>query len=65
LLGTNDEIFSEEMFLFTLRSFGAFYFSRTVRMVPVLFAKSMTPTSQKRQRGVKMKHLDGTALSLF
>jgi len=46
LLGINGEIFSEVMFLFTLRSFDTLYFSRTVGMVPVLFGKSMTHFSK-------------------
>src|SRR5918996_6035435 len=36
-LGTNGEIFPEIMSLFTLRSFGAFYFSLTLGMVPLMF----------------------------
>ena len=42
-VGTNGEIFPEVMSPFTLRSFGAFYFSLTVGMIPVLFGKSITP----------------------
>jgi hypothetical protein len=42
------------MFLFTLRSFGAFYFSRIVGMVPVLFGKSMTPLLKNGGGGTKM-----------
>jgi hypothetical protein len=40
---TNGEIFPEIMSLFTLRSFGAFYFSLTVGMIPLLFEKSRIP----------------------
>jgi hypothetical protein len=64
LLGITGEIFSERMFLFTLRSFGTFYFSRTLGIVPVLFGKSMTHFS-KMAVGAKMKYLDGIALSPF
>lgn len=42
-LGTNGEIFPEIMSPFTLRSFGAFYFSLTVGAVPLLFEKSIVP----------------------
>ncbi len=42
-LGTNGEIFPEIMSPFTLHSFGAFYFSLTVGMIPILFGRSLTP----------------------
>jgi hypothetical protein len=42
-LATNGEIFPEVMSLFTLRSFGAFYFSLTVGMIPLLFEKQRAP----------------------
>ena len=42
-LGTNREIFPEVMSLFTLRSFGAFYFSLAIGMIPLLFERSRTP----------------------
>jgi hypothetical protein len=42
-LGTNGEIFPEIMSLFTLRNFGAFYFSLTLGMVPLLFGKNRAP----------------------
>ena len=38
--GTNGGIFPEQMSLFTLRSFGAFYFSLAFGVVPLLWAKS-------------------------
>jgi len=41
--GTNGEIFPEVMSLFTLRSFGAFYLSLTIGMIPLLFEKSRAP----------------------
>ena len=40
---TNGEIFPEIMSLFTLRSFGAFYFSLTIGMIPVLFERNLAP----------------------
>ena len=40
---TNGEIFPEVMSLFTLRSFGAFYFALTVGMLPLLFEKQRLP----------------------
>jgi hypothetical protein len=42
-IATHGEIFPEVMSLFTLHSFGAFYFSLAVGMVPVLFEKDYTP----------------------
>lgn len=42
-LATNGEIFPEIMSLFTLRSFGAFYFSLTLGMVPLMFEKNREP----------------------
>jgi hypothetical protein len=41
--GTNGEIFPEVMSLFTLRSFGAFYFSLTIGMIPIVFEKRIAP----------------------
>lgn len=41
--GTNGEIFPEIMSAFTLRSFGAFYLSLTIGMVPLLFEKYRRP----------------------
>jgi hypothetical protein len=38
--GTNGGIFPEVMSLFTLRSFGAFYFSLALGVIPLLWAKS-------------------------
>jgi hypothetical protein len=38
--GTNGEIFPEPMSLFTLRSFGAFYFSLALAVVPMLFYRN-------------------------
>jgi hypothetical protein len=64
IAGHNGETFSEVMFLFTLRSFGGFNFSRTFGIVPLLFGKSMTHFS-KMAVGVKIKYLDGIALSPF
>ena len=40
---TNGEIFPEIMSLFTLRSFGAFYLSLTVGMIPLLLEKNRAP----------------------
>ena len=40
---TNGEIFPEIMTLFTLRSFGAFYFSLTLGMIPLMFEKNRAP----------------------
>src|SRR5688572_2814344 len=40
---TNGEIFPEVMSLFTLRSFGAFYFALTIGMMPLLFEKQRAP----------------------
>lgn len=42
-LATNGEIFPEVMSLFTLRSFGAFYFSLTIGMIPLLSEKQRAP----------------------
>jgi hypothetical protein len=42
-LATNGEIFPEVMSLFTLRSFGAFYLSLTVGMIPLLFERNRAP----------------------
>jgi len=39
--GTNGGIFPEKMSVFTLRSFGAFYFSLAFGVVPLLWAKSL------------------------
>ena len=40
---TNGEIFPEIMSLFTLRSFGAFYFSLALGMIPLMFEKNRAP----------------------
>jgi hypothetical protein len=42
-LATNGEIFPEVMSLFTLRSFGAFYLSLTIGIVPLVFEKNRAP----------------------
>ena len=42
-LGTKGEIFPEIMSPFTLRSFGAFYLSLTIGMIPILLDKRITP----------------------
>lgn len=42
-LATNGDIFPEIMSLFTLRSFGAFYFSLVIGIIPLLFEKDITP----------------------
>jgi hypothetical protein len=39
-LGTNGEIFPEIMSLFTLRSFGAFYLSLAISVVPLIFERN-------------------------
>lgn len=42
-LATNGDIFPEVMSLFTLRAFGALYFSLVVGMIPLMFEKDATP----------------------
>ena len=42
-LATNGEIFPEVMSLFTLRSFGAFYLSLAVGMLPLVFERNRAP----------------------
>ena len=43
-LATNGEIFPEIMSLFTLRSFGAFYISLAISVVPLMFEKDRAPS---------------------
>ena len=42
-LATNGDIFPEIMSLFTLRSFGAFYLSLVIGIIPLLVEKDITP----------------------
>ncbi len=42
-VGTNGGIFPEIMSLFTLRSFGVFYFSIALAVLPLIWAKSLLP----------------------
>ena len=44
-VGTNGGIFPEIMSLFTLRSFGAFYFSIAIASLPHIWGKSINPVS--------------------